>query len=89
MSDQIPEVTGADEVEEQDQADALSTDTLDPDENDETWEPDQHLSNATAEIILDGDRGEETLDERLAQEEPDVDATRGGGADSDAEYRQV
>jgi hypothetical protein len=95
MSDEVPELDDPDlraadsALEDPDDPDNLSTDTLDADDQDDTWEPDQHLSNATAEIIVDGDRDEETLDERLAQEEPDVDVTAGGDVDSDQEYRQV
>ncbi|WP_380161755.1 hypothetical protein [Kineococcus sp. R86509] len=97
MSDEIPELdpdlqaadSSLDQETERDQADDLSSDTLEADDQDDTWEPDQHLSNATAELIVDGDRNEETLDERLAQEVPDVDAVRGGDADSDRDYRQV
>lgn len=95
MSEEIPEETlvadvrQVEEHDELDDAEALSSDTLDGDDEDDTWEPDQQLSNATAGLIVDGDRDEETLSERLAQEEPEVDATRGGGADSDAQYRQV
>ncbi|WP_328291787.1 hypothetical protein OG218_03355 [Kineococcus sp. NBC_00420] len=97
MSDEIPELdpdlqaadSSLDQETERDQADDLSSDTLEADDQDDTWEPDQHLSNATAELIVDGDRNEETLDERLAQEVPDVDAVSGGDADSDRDYRQV
>ena len=96
MSDEIPELdpdlqaadSSLDQETERDQADDLASDTLDGDEDD-TWEPDQHLSNATAELIVDGDRDEETLDEWLAQEVPDVGAVSGGDADSDRDYRQV
>jgi len=99
MSEQNPELDDPDlqladssledRVSERDEADDLSNDTLDPDDQDDTWEPDHHLSNATAELIVDGDRSEETLDERLAQEVPDVDADHGGDADSGRDYRQV
>jgi hypothetical protein len=98
MSDEIPELDDPDlqaadssleQESERDQADELSSDTLEADDQDDTWEPDQHLSNATAGLIVDGDRGEETLDERLAQEVPDVDAVSGGDADSERDYRQV
>lgn len=99
MSEQNPELDDPDlqladssleeRVSERDEADDLSTDTLDADDQDDTWEPDQHLSNATAELIVDGDRDEETLDERLAQEVPDVGVVSGGDADSDRDYRQV
>ena len=98
MSDQNPELddpdlqqsdSSLDEVEdEREEAEDLASDTLDGDEDD-TWEPDQHLSNATAELIEHGDRDEETLSERLAQEVPDVDVTSGGDADSERDYRQV
>jgi hypothetical protein len=89
MSDEIPELDDPDlqaadssleQESERDQADELSSDTLEADDQDDTWEPDQHV---------DGDRGEETLDERLAQEVPDVDVVSGGDADSERDYRQV
>ncbi|MFD0485433.1 hypothetical protein ACFQ46_22810 [Kineococcus sp. GCM10028916] len=98
MSEQNPQLddpdlqqsdSSLDEVEdEREEAEDLASDTLDGDEDD-TWEPDQHLSNATAELIEHGDRNEETLSERLAQEVPDVGAVSGGDADSDRDYRQV
>jgi hypothetical protein len=98
MSEQNPQLddpdlqqsdSSLDEVEdEREEAEDLASDTLDGDEDD-TWEPDQHLSNATAELIEHGDRDEETLSERLAQEVPDVGAVSGGDADSDRDYRQV
>ncbi|WP_432543533.1 hypothetical protein [Kineococcus sp. SYSU DK002] len=73
-----------------DDPEVLTTDTLmRDDQDDQGWEPEYQLSNFTAELITDGDRDSETLDERLAQEEPDVDATRAGDADSEADYRQV
>jgi hypothetical protein len=99
MSEQNPELDDPDlrladssldeVVSERDEADDLTTDTLEADDQDDTWEPDQHLSNATAEIIVDGDRDQETLDERLAQERPDVDADSGGDVDSDRDYLQT
>ncbi|WP_432514990.1 hypothetical protein [Kineococcus sp. SYSU DK001] len=95
MSDEVPEVDDPDlraadsSLGDPDDPGNLATDTLEADDQDDTWEPDQHLSNATAGLIRDGDRDEETLSERLAQEEPDVDASRGGELDSDQDYRQV
>jgi hypothetical protein len=85
-----PDLQAADSsLEEPDDPDDLSTDTLQPDGEDDVWEPDQHLSAATAELIASDHPDHETLDERLAQEVPDVDADRGGAADSDREVREV
>ncbi|MGI4895228.1 MAG: hypothetical protein ACRYF3_08965 [Janthinobacterium lividum] len=104
MSDEIPELTGEAEIDAVDDPDLraadssldapedpddLSTDTLQPDDQDDTWEPEQHLSYATAELIASEDPDHETLDERLAQEEPDVGADRGAAVDSAHEIREV
>ncbi|PRY18329.1 hypothetical protein [Kineococcus rhizosphaerae] len=73
-----------------DDPEVLSNDTLmRDDQDDQGWEPENHLSSFTAEIIADGDRDDETLEERLAQEEPDVDASSGAELDSEQDYRQV
>ena len=50
----------------------LATDTLDGDDESETWEPDYNLSNATGLLITEDDPDNETIEQRLAQEEPDV-----------------
>ncbi|MEZ0493665.1 hypothetical protein AB2L28_15605 [Kineococcus sp. TBRC 1896] len=73
-----------------DDPEVLSSDTLmRDDQDDQGWEPENRLSGFTAELVTDGDRAGETLDERLAQEVPDVDAAGAGDADSEADYRQV
>ncbi|PPK95920.1 hypothetical protein CLV92_10514 [Kineococcus xinjiangensis] len=48
----------------------LATDTLDGDDESETFEPDHHLSNATG-LLMD-DTAVDPIEQRLAQEEPDV-----------------
>ncbi|GAA4990051.1 hypothetical protein [Kineococcus glutinatus] len=50
----------------------LATDTLDGDDESETFEPDYNLSNATGLLITEDDPDHETIEQRLAQEEPDV-----------------
>lgn len=85
-----PDLRAADSaLDEPDDPDNLTTDTLQPDGEDDTWEPDQHLSAATAELIASDHPDHETLDERLAQEVPDVDADRGATTDADREVREV
>ncbi|MFB9377892.1 hypothetical protein ACFFKU_10470 [Kineococcus gynurae] len=85
-----PDLRAADSsLEEPDDPDSLSTDTLERDEQDDVWEPDQHLSNATAELIVNDDPDSETLDQRLAQEVPDVGAEQGAAVDSERDYREV
>ncbi|WP_432562061.1 hypothetical protein [Kineococcus sp. SYSU DK003] len=74
----------------QDDSEVLTTDTLMRDDQDESgWEPDYNLTNATAELITSDDPDNETLTERLAQEEPDVDVSRGGAVDAEHEVREV
>ncbi|GAA0320510.1 hypothetical protein [Kineococcus aurantiacus] len=73
-----------------DDPEVLSTDTLmRDDQDDQGWEPEYRLSGFTAELIADGDRDDETLETRLAQEEPDVDPSSAAASDSDQDYRQV
>jgi hypothetical protein len=70
-----PDVATADrELSEADDPDALSTDGLERDPDDDGWEPPQEAPNTEAN---------ETLDERLAEEEPEPDPRRAGARDAD------
>ena len=70
-----PDVATAErELSEVDDPDALATDGLRRDPDDDGWEPPQEPPNTEAN---------ETLDERLAEEEPEPDPRRAGARDAD------
>ena len=66
--------TAALELSEVDDPDMLTTDGLQRDPDDDGWEPPEDAPNL---------QENETLDERLAEEEPEPDPLRAGARDAD------
>jgi hypothetical protein len=77
-------------VDERDDPEALATDRLLPDVDDDTWEPPQEPTPVADDGYTPSDEaGRETLDDRVAQEEPEPDPLAAGREASDHDLREV
>ncbi|GAB2679388.1 hypothetical protein [Thalassiella azotivora] len=77
-------------LEGRDDPESLATDRLLPDVDDDTWEPPQEPTPVTEDGYTPSDEaGRETLDDRVAQEEPEPDPLAAGREAADHDLREV